>query len=79
MKGSMVKCLQCNTVSVYMAEYGVGHRCPICRGYTIPQGECNIVEQQVETETVTLYADGKEWLREKIHARNRVSTYTIDG
>lgn len=57
MKGTMVKCLQCNTVSVYKADCGDGHRCPICKGYTIPQGECNIVEERVET--ATLYGGGE--------------------
>lgn len=57
MKGTMIKCLQCNTVSVYKADCGDGHRCPICKGYTIPQGECNIVD---ENKAVShLYGDGK--------------------
>lgn len=47
MKGIMIKCLQCNTVSVYKTDRGDGSRCPICNGYTIPQGECNIVEERV--------------------------------
>jgi hypothetical protein len=47
-KGIMIKCLQCNTVSVYKTDRGDGSRCPICKGYTIPQGECNIVEERVE-------------------------------
>lgn len=62
MKGIMIKCLQCNTVSVYKTECGDGHRCPICKGYTIPQGECNIVEEQAVTETITFYADGKPFI-----------------
>lgn len=49
MKGSMAKCLQCNTISVYMTDRGDRDRCPICKGYAIPQGECNIVEERVET------------------------------
>jgi len=49
MKGTMIKCLQCNTVSVYKTDRGDGSRCPICKGYTIPQGECNIVEERVAT------------------------------
>ncbi len=47
MKGIMIKCLQCNTVSVYKTDRGDGSRCPVCKGYTIPQGECNIVEERV--------------------------------
>lgn len=57
MKGIMVKCLQCNTVSVYKVEHNTRDRCPICRGYVIPQGECNIVDGR-ETVTV-LYGDGE--------------------
>jgi len=47
MKGIMIKCLQCNTVSIYKTDRGDGSRCPICNGYAIPQGECNIVEERV--------------------------------
>lgn len=47
MKGTMIKCLQCNTVSVYMTAHSNTDRCPICKGYAIPQGECNIVDEQV--------------------------------
>ena len=47
MKGTMVKCLQCNTISVYMIPHDDVARCPVCKGYTIPQGECNIVEEEV--------------------------------
>jgi hypothetical protein len=48
-----------------MAAHDNVSRCPICKGYAIPQGECNIVEGQMDTETITLYADGKEWLKEE--------------
>lgn len=47
MKGTMVKCLQCNTVSVYMTAHNGTDRCPICKGYAIPHGECNIVEEDI--------------------------------
>ena len=47
MKGTMVKCLQCNTVSVYMIPRDEAARCPICNGYVIPQGECNIVDEEM--------------------------------
>lgn len=47
MKGTMVKCLQCNAVSVYIVAHNGTGRCPICKGYAIPQGECNIVEERV--------------------------------
>ena len=57
MKGTMVKCLQCNTVSVYMTDRDGRDRCPICRGYVMPQGECNIVDERVET--TVLYGDGE--------------------
>lgn len=67
MKGTMIKCLQCNTVSVYKAECGDGHRCPICKGYAMPQGECNIVEGQMDAETITMYADGKEYDKHTIN------------
>lgn len=56
MKGSMIKCLQCNTVSVYGTDHS-GDRCPVCNGYAIPQGECNIVEEHAEM--ITLYGDGE--------------------
>lgn len=48
----MVKCLQCNTMSVYMADRDGRDRCSVCNGYVIPQGKCNVVVEHVATSSL---------------------------
>lgn len=57
----MFKCDKCGETSACKADHIRKHKCPTCNRHTMPYGEYNIAEEQVETETITWYADGKEY------------------